>query len=399
MNRTKVYNIEYSTLQGLYWMAFGVIISFAAVFLKARGYTNTELGTIMAVGNICALILQPLVADLADRSKKVSILGIIAAVALIMSAAMLTNLLVSGRSAVVAVAYAIYYCGIFLIQPLVTSVSTYIENLGIRINFGIARGIGSLGYAVLVSALGVVVEHMGSDILPAAALAVILVFVLILALISRSCGRLGRSSAVEKSESRSAAEFLKSDKRFAVLIVGLTLMYFSHAVINNFLINIVEFRGGNSADMGMLNGYTALLELPAMFGFSLLLRRWRCSSLFKFSIAMYALKAFAVYFAPNIPLLYAAQAFQCISFGLYITASMRYVVETVPPADQVKGQAFVACIITLASIFASLLGGLMYDTLGVSTTLLIAAVVTTVGAAVAVPAVRKTEVNKTRLEA
>lgn len=390
MKNSKLLNIEYSALQGAYWMNFGIIISFAAVFLHARGYSNSELGAIMAAGNIAAVILQPLVADFADRSKRVNVLGIITAVSAVMIIAMLTNFLVPGRSAVVAVAYALYYCCIFLIQPLVTSVSSFIESWGVKINFGVARGIGSLGYAVLVAALGLLVERLSTRVLPLAGIAVTVLMLLLLAVFARQY----RSAPVafvsrEKSESRSALEFLKSDRRFGLMLVGLTLMYFSHAVINNFLINVVANCGGDNADMGALNAFTALVELPAMFGFSLLLRRWKSSTLFKFAIAMYSVKAFAVCFAPNMAALYAAQLLQSISFALHIPASVRYVVDTVPPADQVKGQAFVGSIITLSSIFASFLGGMMYDRLGVSMTLLAAACVTTLGVAIAVPAVRK----------
>lgn len=391
MNRHKLFNIEYSGLQGLYWMAFGIIISFAAVFLHARGYSNAELGAIMAAGNICALILQPLVADFADRSKRVSILGIIAAVAGILCLSFVTSILVPGRSALISLSYGAFICCIFLMQPLVTSVSSFIESRNVKINFGIARGIGSLGYAVLVAILGVLVERLSTLVLPVAGLCVMLCMLALLAVLARQCrGASSTVSGSEAAESRSSAEFLKSDKRFALMLAGLALMYFSHAVINNFLINIVENLGGNNADMGALNAYTAIIEMPAMFFFALLLRRWSCSSLFRFSIAMYAAKAFAVYFAPNLPLLYAAQILQSVSFALYIPASVRYVQETVPPADQIKGQAFVTSMISLSSIFASFLGGIMYDAFGVGTTLLIAAAVTTVGAAITVPAVRKT---------
>lgn len=400
MNRTQIFNIEYSGLQGLYWMAFGIIISFAAVFLHARGYSNSELGAIMAAGNICALILQPIVADFADRSKKVSILGILAAVAALLCVAFATSILVPGRSAIVSISYGTFICCIFLMQPLVTSVSAFIESRNVKINFGIARGIGSLGYAILVAILGVLVEKLSTAVLPAAGLCVMLLMLVLLAVLARQCQNAPAAfSSTEKAKSRSTLAFLKSDKRFALMLAGLALMYFSHAVINNFLINIVENLGGNNADMGALNAYTAIIEMPAMFFFALLLKRWSCSSLFKFSIAMYAVKAFAVYFAPNLPVLYASQILQSISFALYIPASVRYVQETVSPADQIKGQAFITSMISLSSIFASFLGGIMYDAFGVSTTLLISAVVTTVGAAVAVPAVRKTAVNKTRLEA
>lgn len=65
----KLLNIKYGCIHGTYWMYYGVAGSFASAFLLARGYSNAEIGIILAVGNILAVFLQPLIADLADRSK------------------------------------------------------------------------------------------------------------------------------------------------------------------------------------------------------------------------------------------------------------------------------------------------------------------------------------------
>lgn len=205
MNKSKLYNAEYSALQGTYWMVFGVIVSFAAVFLQSRGYSNSELGAIMAAGNIAAVILQPVVADFADRSRRVSLIGIIAAIAAVMALAMLTSLLVPGRSAVVATAYALYICCVFLMQPLVNSFAAFLESWRAEINFGVARGIGSLGYAVLVAVLGIAVERLSAQVLPVAGLAVTALMLMLLAVLA--C-QYKRAPVVfvsgEKNESRSA---------------------------------------------------------------------------------------------------------------------------------------------------------------------------------------------------
>ena len=66
----KLLNIKYGGLHGTYWMYYGIATSFASVLLLARGYSNGEIGIILAVANVAAVFLQPLVADFADRSKK-----------------------------------------------------------------------------------------------------------------------------------------------------------------------------------------------------------------------------------------------------------------------------------------------------------------------------------------
>ena len=48
-------NCSYAAIQGSYWMVYAVVGSFASVFLLARGYSNSEIGVILAVPMTCIL--------------------------------------------------------------------------------------------------------------------------------------------------------------------------------------------------------------------------------------------------------------------------------------------------------------------------------------------------------
>ena len=70
----KILNIEYGAVHATYWMTYAIIGSFASAFLLGRGYSNSEIGVILAVGSVAAVFLQPVLADIADRSKKISLI-------------------------------------------------------------------------------------------------------------------------------------------------------------------------------------------------------------------------------------------------------------------------------------------------------------------------------------
>lgn len=72
----KILNIEYGAVHATYWMTYAIIGSFASAFLLGRGYSNSEIGVILAVGSVAAVFLQPVLADIADRSKKISLIGL-----------------------------------------------------------------------------------------------------------------------------------------------------------------------------------------------------------------------------------------------------------------------------------------------------------------------------------
>ena len=65
-------NLEYALIQGLYWAGFCGIVSFAAVYLQARGYSNVGLGQVLAYGYVLGLLLPQQLAAWIDRSKSVT---------------------------------------------------------------------------------------------------------------------------------------------------------------------------------------------------------------------------------------------------------------------------------------------------------------------------------------
>ena len=62
--------IKYAALQGNYWMLFGSVFTFIAVFLLSRGFSAGGVGVLMALGNITGAVLQPWIAAVADKSEK-----------------------------------------------------------------------------------------------------------------------------------------------------------------------------------------------------------------------------------------------------------------------------------------------------------------------------------------
>ena len=70
---TRKLMIQYCILQGSYWASFCVIYAFATVFLLSRGFESSMIGVIIAAGNILGVVLQPMVASIADRSEKISL--------------------------------------------------------------------------------------------------------------------------------------------------------------------------------------------------------------------------------------------------------------------------------------------------------------------------------------
>ncbi|MBP3485273.1 MAG: hypothetical protein J6J81_00395, partial [Oscillospiraceae bacterium] len=59
MKRQENMTAVYAAAQVFFWMDLCMAISFAAVYLQGLGYNNTQLGAIMAVGNIAGALMGP----------------------------------------------------------------------------------------------------------------------------------------------------------------------------------------------------------------------------------------------------------------------------------------------------------------------------------------------------
>lgn len=392
----KKLNIYYLFLQIAYWVTSAVVFCFTTVFLQFRGYSNYEIGIVFAVGNIIGFVSQPLIAGYIDRSDRRTLLRCIRITAVLAVLLMLAvYFLPSGSISLIGV-YALLVAGNTLLNPLCISLSFYIESWGCGINFSRARALGSLSFAVCNVILGMLVQRVSENAVPTA----FILFSSLLGLATLLFVPVDRAHRIAAPERRMQSasekpsgllEFARENKRFMLFLLGTATLYFTHGMIGNFMIEFIRSIGGGSEDMGNVLAFMTVVEVPVMLLFGRLTQRFRCSSLLRFAVIMFTVKELMIYLASSLPALYAAEALQAFSFALFVPASVRYVDEVIAKHNAVKGQAFVTSMMTLGSIFASYIGGLLLDTSTPGFTLLVGVIVSAVGTLIMLGAIQTTE--------
>lgn len=392
----KKLNIYYSFLQIAYWVTSAVVFCFTTVFLQFRGYSNYEIGIVFAVGNIIGFVSQPLIAGYIDRSDRRTLLRCIRITAVLAVLLMLAvYFLPSGSISLIGV-YALLVAGNTLLNPLCISLSFYIESWGCGINFSRARALGSLSFAVCNVILGMLVQRVSENAVPTA----FILFSSLLGLATLLFVPVDRAHRIAAPERRMQSasekpsgllEFARENKRFMLFLLGTATLYFTHGMIGNFMIEFIRSIGGGSEDMGNVLAFMTVVEVPVMLLFGRLTQRFRCSSLLRFAVIMFTVKELMIYLASSLPALYAAEALQAFSFALFVPASVRYVDEVIAKHNAVKGQAFVTSMMTLGSIFASYIGGLLLDTSTPGFTLLVGVIVSAVGTLIMLGAIQTTK--------
>ena len=64
---------HYAWIQGCYWMAYCILLSFSSVYLLDQGFSNTQIGLLLGLSGLLTALLQPFVGARADHLKVLSL--------------------------------------------------------------------------------------------------------------------------------------------------------------------------------------------------------------------------------------------------------------------------------------------------------------------------------------
>lgn len=383
MEQKPALTARYSAVQGTFWMGYCVCISFAAVYLQGIGYSNAQLGVVMAIGNLLGAVLGPELSDRIDRSETLTAWRLIFPWLALEAAALLVLALHPVKDAVTSAAFVGFIAFSISLNSLNLKLFVDCVHSGHAVDYGVARGTGSGCFVLLSVALGALVSRTSVHILPWTGLAMVLLQAAAHAALRRGYVPARRKAEAFSARGRAMGAFLRGEPRFVILLLGTALIYFGHNTSTNFLINVTRHAGGDTGTMGLLNGFMAAVEIPVMVFFGRLRGGRKSASLMRLSFAFFALKAAVMPLAGSVPLLFAVLLLQAPSFALYTAVIVDYVAETVPFADSGKAQSLAFSMTTLGAVLASLIAGKLYDTLSVPATLWIACGITAAGVALA----------------
>ena len=393
MDNTKQLNIEYFSLQSLFWMTYCMVVGFSVTYLLSCGYSNSEAGYILASANICALILQPFLADLADDSKKINAMTILLVSIAIIFVCSIGLFFISIRSVVLTLIYVVMITLANAVIAFLTSVQFLMDTSKSKINFGLCRAGGSLCFAILSALMGMMIERIGMKSIPTALFIITLLIIALCMYITRHRinDKQTTGSTLEKRKSSSLFVFFRENPKFMILSIAMLFIYYAHAFITNFTISIVRNVGGNHREMGYLIAFMALMELPGMIGFKEISRRFKVSSLLLFSMIMFSVKAIIVWLSPSLITLTFGFALQVVSFALYIPASVQYANIIIDEKDTVKAQMMFNFMQAGGAVFSSIIGGWLIDFSGISHALLVGAILSCIGTMIAFMGIQDTK--------
>ncbi len=377
--------LRYSYLQGSYWFSFSVAYCFVSVFLLANGYTNSEIGAVFAFGGLFAAVLQPLIGKRINEYGRFTMRRVImiGSVFIMMSAAFLCFF--SKQQYLFGVLFTLIIIGLQTVMPFVNAISMECLNRGISVNFGLARGIGSISYAIASYGMGILINRYSEGIIPYGIIAAfLLVVITAYSFTYRSLERYAvdldmietyrTAESDRKDTAREKTHFFSKYPRFMVFLIGVGCIFITHNIINTYLFQICQSLGGGAEEYGTAGSLCAAIELPTMMFFLHMKKRIRSRHLLYISALFFTLKAVMHLLAFSMIGIYVAQLPQILGFALFIPASTYYTNEIMERRDGAIGQAYLTSANTTGCLVGSSLGGIVLDQYGISTMLAVATV-------------------------
>lgn len=391
--------VQYSVAFGTFWAMDCILIGYCSAFLQANGYSNTLIGIIVAAANLLSVVVQIVVANIADCSRKVNLFDLVIITAFVIMVAEVFILLLKGKSAIMFLAYTVATGFHLAHQSQLNAMNGVLAGRDLNADYGICRGIGSLCAAITSYSMGILITKSSISVLAICGELIMVIF-----LIGNVAMNVDyrKAAPVDEKQSKdikdiSMREFILRHKLFLIMSLGIFIMFYHQQVVNNFMLQVFQSTGGGTHELSIYFCVMPLLETIVLWCYSALKRFFSAKTLLKFSACMYIVRGLLMVLANSSLGIMLSLASHPFCHPLFLAAVVDYIDGIMDRKEAVRGQSLYVIVITASALIASLTGGAIIDAWGVSTLLFIAFICTIIGVAVILPMVNYAEAEAKNL--
>ena len=383
-------NLKYALVNAGFMLLVAGSVGYAFNYLSQSGFETGTIGTAMSVMSLLGIFVGPAVGDLVDRSDKITQKLFITASMVVCGALAATLLLIPSGSFLILPVVIVAFMSATMGMPLLNGMAFIYEKVGGTINYGLCRGIGSAAYAVGANLVGRLWGMMGRNTLPVWMIGGAVLTAVAINLMPDAPKALAKPSADEGAkaeqpeEAISVLQFFSKYPSTAIIIAALVLLYFCHNLFNTYMGAVLaEFVP--AADVERVQGNAlfiqAMVELPTMFGFALIMKRLSIDKIMAISAIFFTAKHLVLLVSGNVPMFYAGMILQMLSYAAITPATVYFANEQVQEADRNKSQAVFMTANSVGSLLASFVGGWLFQLLSVRSGLMVGVVASAIGTA------------------
>ncbi len=389
------------TMMCLLYIIQACVLGYVMSYLTDKGLTTGQIGFLSAVFGLIAAFLQPILGRISDRSryfdwkKQLFIISfsieIIAVLILVFQAKIPS-----------AILFGLFLVGVNCMNPFVFASPFYYERFGIPINFGRVRALGSVSYALMSFVMGQLISRFGLHTVPIAILISTILFTITVFLLPRFEEKPLNYKNLKDDPNRKTAvrgedrtPFFKKYPSFIRMVAAVFLIMYVFNVCSGFLFQIITHAGGDNSALGIAGAVGAICEVPMIFFFSSLAKKFSVETLILVGAIGFAVRLVIYLFSTTVPMAIFGTALSAVSYAIIAPAVVYYADNEVKSEDAVTGQSYMTMAQVASGIAANLITGFIYDSFGYSAMILSALAIGILAIFVTLSAIR----NKNRTAA
>lgn len=380
MNPAKRNSFKFTSFGSLFHLMVGMSFSGLAGFgnpiLTFIGLDSSQIGIVFALAMLLGIALQMLLSVLIENYKIITIIQSYQIECILTTFFLIGAFYFKDIQVVSAIMFMLALAVSISWFPTLSALTIDCINAGIDINFGLSRAFGSIGYSLLAVIGGMLVQSFGIGVLVKTSIGINMVMLIL----SFTYPRYTNTVEHLNQEGDTILGLLKKNKKFRRIIIGISLIFFAHNIINMFMKNITDSVGATEFQYGYLMGIGSFLELPTMLLFVYLIKRYKSLILLKISAIFMTVKVVIQLLAVDYIGILISQLIQPLAFALFAPAIVFFMNEIVARKNQVKAQLMVgvACM-GIGGGLGNFVGGILIKSTGIHTTLIITIMVSLIG--------------------
>lgn len=346
----------------LSWATVGAFTPFIVIFLMARNISTVSIGIILMLNSVATLVGQPIWGMLSDKFrsiKKVYLFCITVSTVLILLLPLIKN-----------------EAGIFIFMPLISfffcCVGPLLDSWTIHStknsgkSYGAYRLWGSIGYSVISIIIGKLINFAFVNIIFVVyAILSIITLVAITLFYQYKDEEDGIMKRVLSIKDLQVGRLAKN-YYYMTFVVLACIMYITWNSFYNFLPALIKQVGGDDGLYGIAQAVSAFSEVPILLFSSRLAKKFKPQVLILFGMLVFVLRLFLYSIAWSPDIIIFVQAFNGLSFAMFLSGSIYYIDSLTPPELKATAQTVAPAVYGgLSGIIGNAMSGKLIEMYGI----------------------------------
>ncbi len=360
-------------------MCVVVYYTYLAQLLAYFGFSPQQIGTLLMISVIMAVISMPLMGYLTDKLISDKLMMVINLTVAIIGSLLFWNLEKTFFN--MAVIIGVWS---FFLKPVTNIVEAYayrLINAGYPIDYGIVRSMGSFGFAVFAYISGVIIDNTSFESLYYMQIIIVVLLIItslfVFVKVEKSPQTQMEDELIEEvvvredtvktdtEKTESTFKILIKNRDYIALILGGFFINLAVSLHFTYIPLLLEQNGASAGQIGLAFSIMALSEIPTIAFFSKIKTRVNPSTLIIIGGTAYIFRMVTVVQFPTVEVFWLMGVFQMISFG-FLSPSYMYIINRVVPKEISSTATLTAItfIFNLSSVFSMYFGGYYIEKFG-----------------------------------